>query len=30
MGSIVGAPEYQRMTIRSWTTTTRLLALLDA
>lgn len=30
MGSIVGTPEYQRMTIRSWTTTTKLLALLDA
>lgn len=30
MSSIVGTPEYQRMTIRSWTTTTKLLALLDA
>lgn len=30
MGSIVGTPEYKRMTIRSWTTTTRLLTLLDA
>ena len=29
MGRIVGTPEYQRMTIRSWTTTTTLLALLD-
>ena len=29
MGSIVGTPEYQLMTIRSWTTTTKLLALLD-
>jgi uncharacterized protein (DUF1697 family) len=29
MSTIVGAPEYQRMTIRSWTTTTKLLALLD-
>lgn len=26
---IVGTPEYQRMTIRNWATTTRLLALLD-
>ena len=30
MGRIVGTPEYQRMTIRSWTTTTKLLGLLDA
>ena len=29
MSSIVGTPEYQLMTIRSWTTTTKLLALLD-
>jgi uncharacterized protein (DUF1697 family) len=29
MGRIVGTPEYQQMTIRSWTTTTRLLRLLD-
>ena len=29
MSKIVGTPEYQRMTIRSWTTTTKLLALLD-
>ncbi|HSK27966.1 MAG TPA: DUF1697 domain-containing protein [Jiangellales bacterium] len=29
LSKIVGTPEYQRMTIRSWTTTTRLLALLD-
>jgi uncharacterized protein (DUF1697 family) len=29
MGSIVGTPEYRLMTIRSWTTTTKLLALLD-
>ena len=29
MGSIVGTPEYKSMTIRSWTTTTKLLALLD-
>jgi uncharacterized protein (DUF1697 family) len=29
MGKIIGTPEYQRMTIRSWTTTTKLLALLD-
>ena len=28
MGRIVGTPEYQRMTIRSWATTTKLLALL--
>jgi uncharacterized protein (DUF1697 family) len=27
MSSIVGTPEYQRMTIRSWTTTTKLLQL---
>jgi uncharacterized protein (DUF1697 family) len=30
MGRIVGTPEYQQMTIRSWTTTTKLLGLLDA
>jgi uncharacterized protein (DUF1697 family) len=29
MSSIVGTPEYQRMTIRSWRTTAKLLALLD-
>ena len=29
MSRIVGTPEYQRMTIRSWATTTKLLALLD-
>ena len=29
MSSIVGTPEYQQMSIRSWTTTTKLLALLD-
>lgn len=29
MSSIVGTPEYQQMTIRSWTTTTKLLGLLD-
>jgi uncharacterized protein (DUF1697 family) len=29
MGRIVGTPEYQRMTIRSWKTTTTLLSLLD-
>lgn len=29
MGKIVGTPEYAQMTIRSWTTTTKLLALLD-
>ena len=29
MSSIVGTPEYQQMTIRSWATTTKLLALLD-
>jgi uncharacterized protein (DUF1697 family) len=29
MGRIVGTPEYQRMTIRSWRTTTTLLDLLD-
>ncbi len=29
MSRIVGTPEYQRMTIRSWTTTTKLLRLLD-
>ena len=30
MSSIVGTPEYQQMTIRSWNTTTKLLALLDS
>jgi uncharacterized protein (DUF1697 family) len=30
MSRIVGTPEYQRMTIRSWTTTTKLLGLLEA
>jgi len=30
MSSIMGTPEYQRMTIRSWATTTKILALLDA
>jgi len=29
MSRIVGTPEYRRMTIRSWSTTTKLLALLD-
>ena len=29
MSRIVGTPEYQQMTIRSWTTTTKLLGLLD-
>jgi uncharacterized protein (DUF1697 family) len=29
MSKIVGTPEYQLMTIRSWSTTTKLLALLD-
>ena len=29
MGSIVGTPEYRLMTIRSWSTTTKLLGLLD-
>ena len=29
MGKIVGTPEYQQMTIRSWKTTTKLLDLLD-
>jgi uncharacterized protein (DUF1697 family) len=29
MSRIVGKPEYQQMTIRSWATTTKLLALLD-
>lgn len=29
MSRIVGTPEYQRMTIRSWSTTTTLLAMLD-
>lgn len=30
MSSVVGTPEYQLMTIRSWTTTLKLLDLLDA
>jgi uncharacterized protein (DUF1697 family) len=30
MGAIVGTPEYALMTIRSWTTTMKLLTLLDA
>lgn len=30
MSRIVGTPEYQRMTIRSWATTTKLLGLLEA
>ena len=30
MGKIVGTPEYQQMTIRSWTTTQKLAGLLDA
>ncbi|MGH3848449.1 MAG: hypothetical protein ACRDRT_01895, partial [Pseudonocardiaceae bacterium] len=30
MGRMVGTPEYKLMTIRSWTTTTKLLHLLDA
>jgi uncharacterized protein (DUF1697 family) len=29
MNKIMGTPEYQKMTIRSWTTTIKLLALLD-
>jgi uncharacterized protein (DUF1697 family) len=29
MGKIVGTPEYKQMTIRNWSTTTKLLALLD-
>jgi uncharacterized protein (DUF1697 family) len=29
MSKIVGTPEYKRMTIRSWSTTTKLLAMLD-
>jgi uncharacterized protein (DUF1697 family) len=29
MSKIVGTPEYQQMTIRSWATTTKLLAMLD-
>jgi uncharacterized protein (DUF1697 family) len=29
LGTIAGTPEYQRMTIRSWTTTTKLLDLLE-
>ena len=29
MGRIVGTPQYQRMTIRNWNTTTKLLSLLD-
>ena len=28
-GAVVGTPEYTQMTIRSWSTTTKLLALLD-
>ena len=30
MSSIVGTPEYRLMTIRSWSTTTKLLTLLDS
>jgi uncharacterized protein (DUF1697 family) len=30
MGRIVGTPEYKRMTIRSWRTTTKLLDLFDS
>jgi uncharacterized protein (DUF1697 family) len=30
MSRIVGTPEYQQMTIRSWSTTTKLLSLLEA
>ena len=30
MGRIAGAPEYKQMTIRSWTTTTKVLGLLEA
>jgi uncharacterized protein (DUF1697 family) len=30
MGRIVGTPEYKQMTIRSWSTTTKLLGLLDS
>jgi len=30
MGRIVGTPEYQQMTIRSWSTTTKLLGRLDS
>jgi uncharacterized protein (DUF1697 family) len=30
LSKIVGTAEYQRMTIRSWATTTKLLGLLDA
>jgi hypothetical protein len=30
MSRIVGTPEYQQMTIRSWITTTKLLGLLEA
>ncbi len=29
LNAIMGTPEYKRMTIRSWATTTKLLALLD-
>jgi uncharacterized protein (DUF1697 family) len=29
MGRMIGTPEYKQMTIRSWTTTTKLLELLD-
>ncbi len=30
MSRVIGTPEYQRMTIRNWATTTKVLALLDA
>jgi uncharacterized protein (DUF1697 family) len=30
LSSIIGTPEYQQMTIRSWTTTTKVLSLLDS
>ena len=30
MNRIMGTPEYKRMTIRNWATTTKLLALLEA
>jgi hypothetical protein len=30
MSRIVGTPEYQQMTIRSWSSTTKLRGLLDA
>ena len=29
MSKIVGTPEYKQMTIRSWASTTKILALLD-